>query len=347
MSPKDTLYRVAKELGAFGLARRWKARKLAILCYHGFALEDEHSFRPKLFVTADLFEQRLRWLAANGYRSLSIGEALSRQAAGMLGPKEFAMTIDDGFHSVAAMGAPMLKKYGFTATIYVTTYYVVHNNPIFRLAVQYYFWKTELPTVNLSDFLGAGATVTPVRGPDGEAAMWKVIELGEADTDEPGRLAMARSLANRLHVDAATVAESRRLTLMNVDEIAELSQQGFDIQLHTHRHRLPAAVSEVNRELVDNRAVLGPLCERPLLHLCYPSGIWSKDLWPSLEEAGVSSATTCESGLNEPHTPKYALRRFLDAQDIPQIVFEAEVSGFAEWVRRIARRAPRTDKLAK
>jgi peptidoglycan/xylan/chitin deacetylase (PgdA/CDA1 family) len=139
-------------------------------------------------------------------------------------------------------------------------------------------------------------------------------------------------------VDFEELIASRRLTLLTEAEITELSRRGFDIQLHTHRHRLPENDRDAKRELDDNRAVLAPLTGRPLNHLCYPSGVWSKALWPVLESEGVDTCTTCEPGLNSPETPPLAWSRFLDFQFVPQIVFEAEASGFAHIARQAARR---------
>jgi hypothetical protein len=55
----------------------------------------------------------------------------------------------------------------------------------------------------------------------------------------------------------------------------------------------------------------------------------------------IVSATTCEPGLNFRHTPRLALHRFLDGEDIDQIQFEAEMSGLNELLRR-ARAALKT-----
>jgi hypothetical protein len=38
--------------------------------------------------------------------------------------------------------------------------------------------------------------------------------------------------------------------------------------------------------------------------------------------------------LNGAETPRLALRRFLDGEDVAQIEFEAEISGFAELARQ-------------
>jgi peptidoglycan/xylan/chitin deacetylase (PgdA/CDA1 family) len=339
MSIKDLVYSAAKAGGLFPWAQQQARAGLCILCYHGFSFTDEHRFRPKLFLTPELFRQRMRYLKGAGYAILPLDEAIARLRRGRLGEKELVLTIDDGFYSVAALAAPILKEVGFTATIYVTTYYVQRNHPIFRLAMQYIFWKTPLLALDGACLPIEQAGPLATKGPEGETALWRLIDFGETQLDEDGRQALAREAARRLAVDFDELAASRRLGLLSEDEIAGLADQGFDIQLHTHRHRLPRESAEARRELQDNRAVLTRLSGRPLNHLCYPSGEWTRDLWPLLAAEGVATATTCDPGRNYASTPLLGLKRFLDFQTTPAIVFEAEVSGFSELLRRLAGRA--------
>lgn len=338
MPLRERIYSIAKMGGLFELARRCTPHDLRILCYHGFSMNDEHLFRPKLFQTPDSFARRMRWLKDCGYRTLSLDEAFDRLQRGVLGSKDVVITIDDGFSSVAARAAPILSALGFTAAIYVTTYYVRHNNPVFRIAVQYLFWKTSRESLPIGDLLPDTEPLAGASGEEGEQTMEKLIEFGETQLDEPGRLALLGTLARRLEVDFEELVASRRLTLMNEAELAELVRQGFDIQLHTHRHRLPASERGLTRELVDNRAVLSPLTKRPLKHFCYPSGIWTRNAWPQLASQGVETATTCDPGLVSRNTPSLAWPRFLDFESTPQIVFEAEMSGFAHLLRQAAGR---------
>lgn len=339
MSWKTRIYSAAKAACLFQLASHLTRNSLGVVCYHGFSFRDEHLFRPKLFQTPELFEQRMRFLQRAGYRSLSLDEAMCRLRERTLGRKDLVITIDDGFHSAAALAAPILRSAGFTATIYVTTYYVVHNNPIFRIALQYLFWKTARDRLEVGDLLeGVEESAGAWRETD-DRTLWQLIEYGETRLDEAGRSSLAREVAGRLEVDFDEIVSSRRLTLMNEGEVAALAQQGFDIQLHTHRHHLPNERQQAKRELDDNRQVLLPLTGgRPLNHLCYPSGEWSPEVWPSLSSNGVETATTCDPGLNSSTAHPYALGRFLDFQSTPQIVFEAEVSGFGHLLRAAAGR---------
>lgn len=330
MKARKLLLDAARLLGGFSLAERARRPGIPILCYHGFSVRDEHRFRPALFIRPEVFERRLLWLLRNRYRVISLSEAIERLDSGAIGKREVVITLDDGFHSVAQVGWPLLKKHGLPATLYATTYYATHQNPIFRLAIQYFFWRTANRRAALGDLC------PQIEGETGEAPMWRLIRWGEAELSEEARWRLARQVAERLDVDHEELRASRRLSLLSPEELQELARQGLSVELHTHRHVLPLEESGIEREIVDNRAVLAAASDgRPLVHLCYPSGEWSERHWPKLASLGIRSAATCMPGFNAPDTPRLALRRFLDSEDLGQADFEAELTGFKSLLRAL------------
>ena len=331
MTMKTRLLQGARTCGAFACGRLFGARGLRILCYHGFSISDEHDYEPALFMTGAAFERRLDWLKRNTFDVVTLDEGLRRLANGTVGRNTVVITIDDGFYSVLPVAAPMLKAFGFPATLYMTTYYMTQTNPIFRHAVRYAFWKTAKRIPHVSDLIDGSGIALADTASEAGSDMWALIAHGENELDEPGRVALARWLCFRLDVDYDELARSRRLSLLTGPEVADLCRFGIDVQLHTHRHRL--SVADARREIQDNRAALSSACRSTLQHLCYPSGIWSEAVWPILADEGVISATTCDVGLNRGDTPRLALKRFLDGHVVPQIVFEAELSGVLEPVR--------------
>ena len=336
MSLKRLFLQFSKSLGLFELARTMQRRGLRIVCYHGFAIDDEALFRPKLFVLRSTFEKRLLFLASKRFPILSFAEALERLSAGTLPAGATVITIDDGFYSTLRYAVPLLRRFCFPATVYVTTYYCLRNNPIFRLAIQYMFWKTLDSQLDLKGLPVPHSGIVELVDPNiRDRIMWEIVEHGEKQLGEAQRCELAHALSRKLHVDYEAIVRSRALTLMNTAELRELVTLGIDMQLHTHRHRLPEHTEIIRQELNDNRAVLEPIAGRSLQHLCYPSGIWSQEIWPSLAAAGVVSATTCDPGLNLPDTPRLALKRFLDGENISQIEFESEISGFNDVLRTI------------
>ena len=131
-SIKLTFLYACRALGFFAIARRFVEKKLLILCYHGFEVADEASFRPKLFMKPELFRKRLDVLSKSGMSVIGLSVALDHLANGSLPPNSVAITIDDGFYSTYSVAYPMLAEKDFRATLYVASYYVVKGTPVFR-----------------------------------------------------------------------------------------------------------------------------------------------------------------------------------------------------------------------
>ena len=92
-----------------------------ILTYHDIEAVSKNRFA----VTADLFEQQLRYLKENGYVGITLDE-LDRflRYEQPLPKKAGVITIDDGFKSAKTFAAPLLKKYGFPATFFIYTDFI-------------------------------------------------------------------------------------------------------------------------------------------------------------------------------------------------------------------------------
>ena len=333
---KTALAHTAKITGAFGAASRAATGFLTILAYHAFSIADGHHFRPKLFMRPDHFAKRLEFLRSEGFRVLPLDEAIEMLRAGSLRRKDISITIDDGFHTAAKVGVPLLRRYHYPATIYVTTYYVRRNHPIFRIVLQYWFWRRAGQRLNLDGLVPGLEGAVVLGSPEADRALWKMISHCESCGCEDARTEICREVGRRLDMSYDELVRSRRFTLMSGEQITEAARAGIDIQLHTHRHRLPLDPGLLIREIHENRSILEPLVRRPLRHLCYPSNVWSRDQWPALAAAGVHTATTCDPGMNRPETELFGLRRFLDGSNFHQVVFEAEVFGVGHAWRTLS-----------
>lgn len=329
---------LSKMLGLFDLARRLTRSHLRVLCYHGFALDDEVRFRESLFISSARLEQRMRYLRRAGFRVLPLDEAHRRVRAGTLPADAVAITIDDGFHSTHAVAKDILARHRFPATLYLTSYYFQKGTPIFQLAVDYICWKSPRDRVDLS---GLGiepledACSIPFNAEIRREVSAIVHAHGSRLPGEAARVDLSRRLARQLGVDYDAIAQSRILSLVSPQELRELQASGMRIGLHTHRHRLPENPAEALRELEDNRAAVEPVIGRRMTDFCYPSGAWSARHRPALLRAGVETATTCESGLVDRHCDPYLLPRILDDSRVSMIEFEAELSGFCEMLRSL------------
>jgi len=333
---KAFLY-VVKFIGVLRLARIMTRGGLRILCYHGFSKIDESQFRPETFMEPSTFQDHIGLIISKGYSVISLPDALKLLHKRLLPPCSVVITFDDGFKTIQQYALPVLQQYRFPCTIFLTTYYCIKENPVFRLVVQYMFWKTANQEVDLTGmgppFFGR---ISLLPNSSRDNIIWQIINYAETELLENDRQRLAMELGVRLGVPYENIFEREALSIMKTQDIYSIAKASeIDIQLHTHRHNFPEDRNAAIHEIEDNRAVLEPILKRRLTHFCYPSGIWSENHFQILKESHIESAVTCDPGLNYANTPRYALRRFLDGQHISNIQFEAELSGFMEIMRRL------------
>ena len=318
---------------------RWRANRLLILCYHGFALEDEHVWDPALFVTRDHLESRLAFLAARGYTVLPLREGLARLRTGTLPTRAVAITVDDGTYDFHAVAYPVFKRLGVPVTLYVSTYHVLDHRPVFDVAFRYLFWKAGTSgRAEVRDPLAEDGRLLRTAS-EREHAATRVCETvrrerwsAEKKHDWLGRF------ARRVGLDWDGFLRSRVLALMRPEEIGALDPRVVDVQLHTHRHRVPEQRELFLREIDDNRRALAECGLDParLTHFCYPSGVHRPAMLPWLTEAGVTSAVTTDTGLASASDHPLLLPRFIDAGTTSEVEFEGWTSGLRQFISRAA-----------
>jgi peptidoglycan/xylan/chitin deacetylase (PgdA/CDA1 family) len=93
---------------------------IPILMYHALPVETLPGLH-KVHVSAANFGQQVQWLSDNGYHTITVHEAVTILKEKWACDKYVVLTFDDGFSSVYNTAYPILKKYGYTATLYLVT----------------------------------------------------------------------------------------------------------------------------------------------------------------------------------------------------------------------------------
>jgi peptidoglycan/xylan/chitin deacetylase (PgdA/CDA1 family) len=93
-------------------------RKVPILSYHRFSPNSHDCER--LSISEDTFTNQMNYLKDNGFVVINFTELADfLEGRGNLPPKSVIISIDDGFKSVYEIAFPILKKFGFKATVFV------------------------------------------------------------------------------------------------------------------------------------------------------------------------------------------------------------------------------------
>ena len=333
MRPKQLIrrgsLRMLRGAGAFRILRdsRWRKQRLLILCYHGVSLEDEHLWRPALYLEPLRLKERLEILKSSAYNVLSLAEGLRRLKSRTLPSRSVVLTFDDGGHDFYARAYPILKSYGFPVTVYQTTYYVEHEVPLLNLMGSYLLWKRRGDEIEVEESLGLGKTLNLRTESNREEILRRFLRVAEKFPQAKDRNVYAARLSESLAIDYQALESKRLLHLMNCDEIAQLARQGVDFQLHSHRHRAPLEEPEFRREIQQNRSQLSAITGRRAEHFCYPGGYCDFHFLPWLKAEGIISATTCDPDLADADTDPLLLPRFVDTTGRSQIEFESWLCG--------------------
>jgi len=120
-----------RNLGALDLLSAITARDRAeIFLYHGFCpgQEPDPSF-PRL-MPIDLFEEHIR-ICSRFLRPLSLKQVFEKSVSGVV------ITFDDGYANNYELAFPILQKYGFPATIFLTTGFLDQSTPLWGNWLEY------------------------------------------------------------------------------------------------------------------------------------------------------------------------------------------------------------------
>ncbi len=333
---KHLALRGAELTGAASLlaSSAWRRRRLLILCYHGVSVRDEHQYNPELYVSPAHLRSRFELLRSMGATILPLGEALQRAVAGSLPDRAAVLTFDDGAANFATQALPLLREFGYPATVYVTTYYVTHQRPVWNIAARYLAWLARHQPLPAHEALAGLVDPRRLPQPFTRADLirafldqWTPASTAEKDEAVSG-------LARVLGVSDEPMRSARLCHLMTPEEVAALPAELVSVELHTHRHIQPESREGFFGEVRENQRLLADMTGRTPVHYCYPSGVVHPSFPGYLRELGIESATTCEPGLTEATTDLMLAPRLIDTMLTPGSTFRGWVSGTAALLAR-------------
>ena len=328
--------RAARLSGLAGLVKssRWRSNRVLVLCYHGVSSFDEHEWDPTLFVSQERFRQRMSMLRDEGCTVLSLDAAITACTQGTLPPRSVVLTFDDGTSDFVDCALPVLQEFGFPATLYLTTYFVDRGVPVPNVAASYLLWKArDAKQLDLNGLFGIDEPQRVATDAERELLLGRLrVWMKSVRTD--AKTEAIEALSQRVGFAPGEFAASRRVQIMSAAAVRDLPTDQIQVELHTHRHRVPVDPASFLRELQENDAVIRELRGRAPRHFCYPDGYFRAAMVPVLRRTGILSATTCKSGMLSVRTNPYFVPRFLDSMNVSDERFRAWIAGTASLLPR-------------
>ncbi len=119
LAPPQVVAIPLKPVNPIGV-RPGAVQTVPILCYHRFGAGG-----GKMSVPPERFAAQLEWLARNDYRVIRLSQLTAfLEGREALPQRAVVITIDDGYESVYRQAWPLLKRYGFPATVFVYTDFI-------------------------------------------------------------------------------------------------------------------------------------------------------------------------------------------------------------------------------
>jgi hypothetical protein len=183
----------------------------AILTYH--SVDETGSV---ISIDEASFRRHVRWLASGRVRVVP----LDSLATSPQDEDAVAITFDDGGYDFYARAYPLLREYGFPATVYLTTYYSYYQRPVFDTGCSYVLWRGRGSSpLDLSDLIPGSPPVCLDSERGRRAAALRIRDYANSqDMSGEKKDRLLRRIAQRVGLDYDAVFGNRLLFLMTPNE---------------------------------------------------------------------------------------------------------------------------------
>jgi len=251
-----------------------------------------------------VFAARMSHIARH-YKVFTVEDLAMRLREGTAPRNALAITFDDGYRDNLTHAAPILRRLGLPATIFLVTGHIDSPHALWfdRLALA--FKSATARRVELADGRVFPLTTVTERLAALDEARAHLKQVPDAE-----RTPSVERLVEALK---PTPERPKRL-MLSWDEASALRGLGFAIGAHTITHPIMSrlAPGQVRDEIYGSKAMIEKHLGTPVRAFAYPTGQpedYNEAVTEVVREAGFTCAVTTNRGLNDADTPVLELRR--------------------------------------
>jgi peptidoglycan/xylan/chitin deacetylase (PgdA/CDA1 family) len=224
------------------------------------------------------------------------------------------LTFDDGARDVAAWALPLLEKHGATASIFVCAQPYLEGRLLEIQKIEFLMKKLGVDGFRDAFYAGYehlfGAEIER-ESLDfaGDYDFYRyddeVVRRFKLDLNYQIPYAQIVPILDALFIEAfgkGSEAEAVRDTYLSTDELKRLVDRGFELGVHTHRHRvLPRLDFEAQKQEIEIGATfLQDLTGQTEFTVAYPYGFHDENTHRAMRELGLRAGLTMERRAIEP-----------------------------------------------
>lgn len=316
---KRSIYLILYYLHLFDVALvvvSWlrKEHPCVILLYHRI-VDDQTVYLDKGPVvhhhTRD-FEQEIAWLKKR-FQFLSMDEVVDTIRDGKSFAKpSVAITFDDGYLDNYILAYPVLKSHGVPAMIYLATGLIGTNARTWPDQIEAALLASKKQTLSLPGLLpNCGTPIRSIEEKQSCCIQLSMALKGMPDAERKFRLV---NIFRELDVTLESLENFNQRTMLNWDEVKEMSANKISFGSHSHTHPILSRVPlhEAQDDIRYSKQVLeAQLCGK-VRHFAYPNGRkedFSEDLRTYCREIGFDTVATVVFGTVDAGADPFSLNR--------------------------------------
>ena len=260
---------------------------------------------PSIAVSPMEFEKQIKYLSRR-YSIISLDELVDAVKCGCIPKNSIVITFDDGYRDNYRYAYPILKRYGATATIYLTANCIGNNKMVWMHKVLYMLQKTQEKGIEVKGEL------YQLGNRDNVLKACKIIGgIIKGIKNIRERDEFLDDLTNRLQVDVEGVDN----LMLKWEDVLAMKKDGFSFGAHTLTHpNLPSlSREEMKEEIEGSRKVIEERLGESVVLFSYPNGgansHYNEIVKQVVCECGYVNATTSDSGVVDEKSDKYAFFR--------------------------------------
>lgn len=286
-----------------GMLQWMSQNKVTVLAFH--KVPRLHDLMAPEEPSVVEFERTIKFVAEK-FKVLSLEEAIAGLASGSLSKGGVCLTFDDGYPEWLELVVPILQKYKFPATFFITTGQL-DGVPLWHERVRYALHEPASACIDLTDpalrkRVNCNSIVSRIRA---ARTFEQFLKLKTVEVRDE----LIFRLENDLKVDLALVP---RIT---ENQILEIHRLGFEIGAHSVNHPIltKCTAPQARAEIVDSKERLESIVAGKIRYFAYPNGRntdFDQIHTSVVEECGYEAALTTEGGAWSSDNNLYRIPRF-------------------------------------
>ncbi len=247
------------------------------------------------------------------FNVLPLQEAQIHLQQGTLPPRSIALTFDDGYRDNFEVAAPVLKAFGFPATIFVASGFLDGGLMFNDIVIE----SVRRMSTGTYDFSRFGVEQCDVGDIPSRSRLIHSLILAIKYLDPTERHLLCETLVHQ--VDSPLPDN----LMMTREQVRQLPGMGITVGGHTVHHPILATLTPeaARHEILVNRDELANIVGTPPTEFAYPNGKPNRDYTSGhvemIKQAGYSVAVSTAVAVATTEAPCFELPRFVLRETSP------------------------------